>query len=161
MSSGTVAGHQDYGGAVAGTAGRAVAGGLWRLRSSGMSGSDANTGAITCQPSGAAVGSEEGPEEATHSIVLRDVGGSIRYGGGTCGRGHRTAMMAGVLEGGIRGTAAMTLSEFHANLADRASQCWASVLYVILKCFSGIRVPLFWLIICMISCAAYLNIALM
>ena len=53
-------------------------GGLWRLRSSGMSGSGANTGAITCQPSGAAVGSEGGPEEAAHSIVLRDGGRSIR-----------------------------------------------------------------------------------
>ena len=108
-----------------------------------MSGSDANTGAITCQPSGAAVGSEGVPEEATHSIVLRDVGGSIRYGGGTCGRGHRTAMMAGVLEGGIRGTAAMTLSEFHASLDVRASQCCACALNAILKCSSGIQVPLF------------------
>ena len=53
-------------------------GGLWRLRDPGMSGSGANAGVITCQPSGAAVGSEEGPEEATHSIVLRDGGRSIR-----------------------------------------------------------------------------------
>ena len=51
--------------------------------------------------------------------------------------------MAGVLEGGPGLPAAMTLSEFHASLDVRASQCWASALYATLKCSSGIQVPLF------------------
>ena len=77
-------------------------GGLWRLRDPGMSGSGANAGVITCQPSGAAVGSEEGPEEATHSIVSRDAGGSIRYRGGTWGSGSRLDHDGGVAGGGPR-----------------------------------------------------------